>query len=241
METVWAITGVAVPALLGVGIGLMVLPLLENRTLAVVCFALAGAWLGVVGFMWLIHTPTSTLWRVVAGLGIGVAVFVVIPQLIRIAWPQGGLRAQIVTIPPDNPPPASSAPITITGGDNVVSVGQIGGITARTVTINPPMHPEFRILEKKESNNPDGSHTVDIIGDVASPITPGLLVLQVTAQGLRSVSVMPAPVGGMSGGTLRNKRQMSNFFSVEVSSPRGQYIISVVTAAPTNVQLDASF
>jgi SAM-dependent methyltransferase len=42
----------------------------------------------------------------------------------------------------------------ITGGDNVVSIGQIGGITARTVTVNPPLAPELRILGREESDAP---------------------------------------------------------------------------------------
>jgi hypothetical protein len=43
--------------------------------------------------------------------------------------------------------------VSISGGGNVVSIGQIGGITAKIVTINPPLKPELRIIEKSELNN----------------------------------------------------------------------------------------
>jgi hypothetical protein len=80
----------------------------------------------------------------------------------------------------------NAPPVNISGGDNVVSIGQIGGITARIVTINPPVHPELRILEKSVIDNPDGSRTVRIKTEVASPVTPGLLLIGVRADGIRT-------------------------------------------------------
>ena len=132
-------------------------------------------------------------------------------------------------------------PVSISGGDNVVSIGQIGGITARIVTINPPMHPELRILEKSEIDNPDGTHTVIIKTEVASPITPGLLVVQIDAVGIRNVSIIPPPINGVSGIALRNVRRNPNSFSAEIQSPRGQYDIVIQTNSAAPISLNATF
>lgn len=136
---------------------------------------------------------------------------------------------------------ASPSPVTITGGDNVVSIGQINGITARTVTINPPLAPELRILGREDSDAPDGTHTAVIRTEVVSPISPGLLVLQIHADGIKNVSVMPPPSGGVSMMSMRNVQKSDYAFSAEIPGPRGEYIVTVVTARPTDVKLDASF
>jgi hypothetical protein len=135
-----------------------------------------------------------------------------------------------------------SAPqVNISGGDNVVSIGQIGGITARVVTINPPMRPELRILEKSEIDNSDGSRTVIIKTEVASPITPGSLIIGVRADGILNVQIFPGSVNGTSTIDMRNVIRGTESFSAEIPSPRGQYAIVVQTNKPTNIQLDASF
>jgi hypothetical protein len=131
--------------------------------------------------------------------------------------------------------------ITISGGDNVVSVGQIGGITARVVTINPPMKPELRIIGRTETDNQDGSHTVTIKTEVASPITPGLLIVQIRARGIRRVMIVPPSISGFSSIQLRNVSGSDSFYSAEIPSPNGQYDISVQTSAPTEIQLNATF
>jgi len=131
--------------------------------------------------------------------------------------------------------------VNITGGDNVVSIGQIGGITAKVVTINPPIQPELRILGRSETANPDGSHTVTIKTEVASPITPGLLVLQIDAVGIRHVSVIPPPTNGLSAIELRNVQLGQNSYSAEIPSPRGQYDIVVQTSSAVPISLNAAF
>jgi hypothetical protein len=131
--------------------------------------------------------------------------------------------------------------ITISGGDNVVSVGQIGGITARVVTINPPLQPELRILGKSEIVNPDGSHTVTIRTEVASPITPGLLAVQIDADGIQRVSIAPPAINGVSMMQLRNVRREQNYYSAEIPAPRGQYVITVQTSSAVPITLNATF
>jgi hypothetical protein len=134
-----------------------------------------------------------------------------------------------------------SPPVTISGGDNVVSIGQIGGITARTVTINPPMNPELRIIGKTDVDNPDGSRTITVETEVASPITPGLMIIQVGAAGLQQVSIAPPPTNGVAMIQMRNIRRNDNSFSAEIPSPRGKYNISIQTKAQVPIRLNASF
>jgi hypothetical protein len=77
--------------------------------------------------------------------------------------------------------------------------------------------------------------------EVASPITPGLLVVQIDAAGIQSVSIMPAPVNGVSTMNMRNIRRYPNSFSAEIPSPRGQYNIAVKTNSAVPINLSASF
>jgi hypothetical protein len=135
-----------------------------------------------------------------------------------------------------------SPAVNVTGNDNVVSVGQIGGITARTVTIvEQALRPEFRILQRQDSDMPDGSHVVALLGDVKSPITPGLLVIEIQASNLRNVTILPPPTGGVSTMSLRNKIVTANSFHAEIPAPRGQYVITIATAKATDISLGASF
>lgn len=131
--------------------------------------------------------------------------------------------------------------MNISGGENVVSVGQIGGITAREVTINPPLQPELRILAKAEVDNPDGSRTVTIKTEVASPITPGLLIVQIDAVGIQRVSIVPPAINGFSAMQLRNVQRGPNSFSAEIPAPRGQYDIVVQTNSTAPIILNATF
>jgi hypothetical protein len=135
----------------------------------------------------------------------------------------------------------SQPQVTISGGDNVVSFGQIGGITARVVTINPSRRPELRILGKSEMVNSDGSHAVTIRTEVASPITPGLLAVRINADGLERVSIAPPPVNGVSMMQLRNVRHEQNSYSAEIPAPRGQYEIIVQTRSAVPIALNATF
>jgi len=129
--------------------------------------------------------------------------------------------------------------VDISGGDNVVSIGQIGGITARVVNINPPAHPELRILGKTETDNPDGSHTVTIKTEVASPTTPGLLSLQINSAGIQSVNIITP--NGVSMVNLQNKRWNENLFYAEIPGPGGQYDIIIRTASAVPISLNAQF
>jgi hypothetical protein len=117
--------------------------------------------------------------------------------------------------------PSSNQPqVNISGGENVVSVGQIGGITARLLTINPPLQPELRILGKAEMDDPDGSRTVVIK-------TEG----EYCSIGHSGVSMI----------NLRNVRREPNSYSAEIPAPRGRYDVVVQTNSAVPIVLNAMF
>ena len=99
----------------------------------------------------------------------------------------------------------AASPVTVSGNDNVVSVGQIGGITARVVTIyQDALNPEFLILSRQDIVNKDGAITVILDGEVKSSITPGLLIIQIETNNLINAHIASAPVNGISHTFLRN-------------------------------------
>jgi hypothetical protein len=151
METEWGITAAVVPAALTIGGLVMILAAREYQIAARLCFALAGAWLGVVGFMWLIHTPASPTPRIAAGLGIGVFVFVVIPLLIRAAWPPDA-QAQ-------NPPNQMPPPVTMQGGTAIFNYGTAGNITQNSEN-----------KTREAMRDPDGIYQLD--QKVATVVSP---------------------------------------------------------------------
>ncbi len=153
----------------------------------------------------------------------------------------GSASAQTATVSGGDKSVQGSPSVTISGGENVVSIGQIGGITARVVTINPPMNPELRITGKTQTDNPDGSSTVLIDAEVASPITPGLMILDIDAAGIQHVGIAPPPTDGFSVIEMRNVRRGENSFSAEIPSPRGKYMISVQTKTRVPISMNASF
>jgi hypothetical protein len=242
IEILWGLAGVATAILFAGWFGMR----LERRYKpAAVFFVLGMVPLVAIDIAWAAVTTEHLGSRlVVSGLiGAFAGACLLIAATESLRWLVTGAEAQ--SVPPNAGPPAlptqTPPPVTITGGDNVVSIGQIGGITARTVTVNPPLKPELRILGREDSDAPDGTHTAVIRTEVVSPISPGLLVLQIQAQDIKNVSVMPPPTGGVSTMNMRNVRKGPNFFSAEIPGPRGQYIITVITAHPTDVRLDASF
>jgi hypothetical protein len=100
-------------------------------------FGFSGIWLGGIGFMWLIHTPTSVPYRVGAGLMLGIAVFVVTPWLIRLAWPLEAIAQDLSEKEIHMSQSSGGSPIVNQGPGSAFSYGQQGGITAGTVNIAP--------------------------------------------------------------------------------------------------------
>jgi len=195
----------------------------------------------VVATLFLVHQGGIDVWLSRLMLGVFGAVIgaMLLVGVGEIARPSVTIAQESGDVPvKDNQTP----PVMINGGDNVVSIGQIGGITAKVVNINPPPPaPELQVLSRIDAVNPDGSYTTNISTQVASPITPGLLVINIAADGLLGVSITPPPVDGVSAMSLRNVRRSDNAYSAEIPSPRGQYDITVRTRSKADITLNAMF
>lgn len=218
----------------GIAGATLALPSLEMRRASKVAWSMSGALLWIAGITWSVTEKGEPMWIryvVAALLGAGSATLTV--------W--GFSLAGDAKMTESNHSPNAATPITINGGDNVVSVGQIGGITARIVNITPPDRPEFRILSKSEEVNQDGSRSIKLEGEVVSPITPGLLELKISGAELLGVRVTSAPVNGVSTTNLRNVRSGPSEYSVEIPAPRGRYQIEVKTMSLSPIAVSASF
>jgi rRNA processing protein Gar1 len=126
---------------------------------------------------------------------------------------------------------ARNVPVTINGNDNVVSFGQSGGITAGTYIDQAKA--ELKLLGQKDQDNPDGSHTAVFAVGIEAPFTPGKLSIEVHADGLVGVSILPPAVGGIVTMQKYNVRQTSNSYSTDIPAPSKQYEISVQTKCPS--------
>jgi hypothetical protein len=202
------------------------------------CFYLSALCFSIGIIMWASTTDQPWQIRVIVTGIVGFVIIAGMSEAVR--WGVKETMAQ--TSQPISPSSGGAQPtVNISGGDNVVSIGQIGGITAKIVTINPPLQPELRILGKSEVDNSDGSHTVTLRTEVASPITPGLLIIQIAAAGIRQVSIVPLAVNGVSMMQLRNVRRDQNSYSAEIPAPRGQYDLVIQTNSVVPISLNATF
>jgi hypothetical protein len=127
----------------------------------------------------------------------------------------------------------ADGPVTITGSDNIISVGQSGGVTARTYVNNAP-NPELKIESDNDTSNPDGTHTRVVRLRVVSPYAPGQLLLRAEAIGITSGDIHPVDTGQIHFG----QELTSDAFSVEVSSPVGRYdlVVNTPQRRPLNIR-----
>lgn len=136
----------------------------------------------------------------------------------------------------------SASKIEVNGGENVISIGQIGGITAKNVLINSSTpEPKLQIKSRNEIINNDGSFSVNIDAMVISKLTPGLMKINISAFNIIDVRIMTPSIDGVSTIVMHNVHKSSNHFSAEIPGPHGQYNIFVRTASKTNIELDATF
>jgi hypothetical protein len=135
---------------------------------------------------------------------------------------------------------ASDAGVSITGSNNVVSVGQTGGVTAGTY-INQVPQPKLELIDQRDNINPDGTHTTTFTVEVVSELTPSFLAIDISAQGILGTQIMPPSQGGVAMMSLRNVRRSQTNYHAELTSPRGRYFVSVHTQGQTPVQLTYQF
>jgi hypothetical protein len=207
IETLWAITAAVVPAALSLGIGLMTLT--GYQIGARVCFLLAGVWLGVIGFMWLVHTPTALPYRIAAGLGIGAFVFVAVPLFLRLAWPPENAMAQS-----NNPSNSGSPPIVTQGPGSAFSYGQQGGQTIGTYVAPKPQSRQLRAAQAEK---------------IRAALMGKRLSLVVVGSGSEEAIRFANEIEG----ALRSANQDVVSASVQTSSP-AQYGLRILPFSPEN-------
>ncbi len=191
--------------------------------------------------MWLVNTPTALGYRLLAGLGIGAFVFVVVPELMRIAWPVDQAIAQTSAPSAGNSEGTNNShpTVNVKGSGNVVTSGQTGGTNVGTY-INQAKA-DLKVLSEHEQANQDGTYTTMIAVGIEAPFSPGRLAIQVQAADLLSVDILPPAVGGVTTMEKFNVRQGSNFYSADIPAPGSQYEIAVRTKAKTPIKLGYGF
>jgi len=123
--------------------------------------------------------------------------------------------------------------VSVSGSNNSVSIGHIGD-----VTINQAPQPELRISAAESSKNEDGTYTMSAEVEVVSPYPPGSLRLEAWAPGIVSLGAAPQRTGmSMTG---HSGVRPDHAFTT-LMQPFGKYVITVRTAAPTNVDLRYDF
>jgi hypothetical protein len=80
-----------------------------------------------------------------------------------------------------------------------------------------------------------------IVSSGSPTLSLARLIVEIRADGMKSANITAEPIGGVSMTQKRNVRSGPNFYSAEIPSPRGAYIITVETTKLTKVYLDASF
>jgi len=136
----------------------------------------------------------------------------------------------------DNKP---GGPVSVTSNNNIVSVGP-GGVHIGTY-VNQAPQPQLKLIDQKDIVEPDGSHTTTFTVEVVSQLTPSFLAIDIAAQGIKNVRIMPPPIGGVSAMMLRNVRWSSTDYHAELTSPRGRYEVTVQTTVQTPVKLSYQF
>jgi hypothetical protein len=122
----------------------------------------------------------------------------------------------------------------------ITSIGQTGGITAHTVNLAPPP-PQLEILAERAGKNPDGTFFVQLETAVKAQTAPGRMLIELAAQGLLSVTVMPPAIGGVSTMAMHNVRRSDAYFRGEVLGPSGKYLINIVTREEPTIEIRATF
>lgn len=98
MEVAWIITGVGVPAVLGLGGTLMGASSTIAHWVACMAFLISAVWLGVMGAMWWSRRKERdwTVW--LRGGAIAAYVAILIPFLVWLAWPTAIAQTQAPSI-----------------------------------------------------------------------------------------------------------------------------------------------
>lgn len=130
---------------------------------------------------------------------------------------------------------------TITQGAG--SIAQVGG-AGNQATVNNfgARLPRLVEVSEKQTPNPDGTFTTVCLLQVESDFAPGHLTIQVLADGLKDVEIMPH-IEHASVLTLQkwNVQKGDHFYQATLNGPSGQYDLTVTTLRKTKFTIGASF
>lgn len=127
-------------------------------------------------------------------------------------------------------------PFSVAGNDNVVSINQRGGITARNV-INQAPRPELVLLSDSWLQKDDGNFRKVVRVGIESPYAVGQLLLEATASDIVNGDIHPVDVAQIQfGSNIADTK-----YYVEVQNPTGRYDIVIDTKKKGPVQLTYAF
>lgn len=149
----------------------------------------------VSAFNWLLTTP----WYVPAGLAsvLTAATIVLLwrsHDRLEVAASEHADAAPERTAKADEAPIVPAQGVNISGSGHVLSIGQTGGVTARTV-INQAPAPKLIRLSAVEKNTADGKWEVVLVFAVESPYPVGNLFLGVYCTGIIDMECIPQRTG----------------------------------------------
>ena len=177
LSIAWNVAAIAYS--LGLGFGLQ--PRKEDETgnpkaaLCVGCLSII-----VVDVYTVIIADLDWKFRIAISASVGAIAAVTLAEGLRSIMLPGNppSRPQTTTDREHKPDTVPTTPSSIIGsGTTVVSIGQTGGVTTGTY-INQAVHPEFRVIDERDSVNPDGSFSTLIVARIVAPITPGTCTSQ---------------------------------------------------------------
>ncbi len=181
----------------------------------------------------LVATPVIAIAYSLANKGVAPGP-VIPPRPPFIAYLKTPIPASVHALPqsPSHPPQTAPAGINI-GRDN--------NGTAIVNNRLPP--PKLTFSNETDTANQDGTYTAKAVFQVDAEIAPGHLILEITAEGLLKVSLLPHVEGnqGAAAIALYNVRQGDGFYSATINGPSGLYDLAVTRSQKSKIKIASSF
>ena len=101
--------------------------------------------------------------------------------------------------------------------------------------------PKLRVVHQRGKTNSDGSHTSNITVEVVAEVNPSSIAFDIYAVGMLNAEIIPDTSGASAPIFSPNRRLKAGSFHAEVPGQRGRYVVSVVTARQTPINLNYQF
>ena len=125
-------------------------------------------------------------------------------------------------------------PVTVTGNDNAVSIGQTGGITAHTY-INLAPVPGIRVIEERSAKAiaADGTYTHSVFIQVVAGYAAENLIVSAKGPSVVGLQMAPTLGGPMSGGYQGYFGDISNHHHFYLlHHPVGKFTVDIKMSGP---------